>query len=457
MPDAAPAVPHRPLSVSAAFQSYNPRPTDSLERDVETTPSERSPAMKLGDARVFSVPTFSSDTAPRASTPVDRWALGRIRASVPSARLRFVLWDGFELPSTPGTRRSAPSCSGTAARCSAGCGIPDLNFGEAYMFGAVELHGDLVAMLDARSIARSGDRGRGRWWLWQRSNDERAAQRERPPPLRPRQRVLPALARSRDGLHLRVLSRRRTPRSRTRRSPRWIACAGSCGCRPGERVVEAGCGWGSLALFMARQYGVTVRAFNVSPEQIAYARDRARDEGLGRPRRVRRGRLPQRAGPVRRVRVGRHARARRAWRDYQALGARHRPLARPAAGRGLLHFIGRNQPGAAQPVDPEADLPGRVSAGASRGVRARARAVEPVGARRREPAPALRGDARALAAAVRRPRQTRWRGCSTRRSSAPGGCTWPGSQAAFTTGSMQLFQVLFARGSSNAIPWTRVS
>jgi len=30
-----------------------------------------------------------------------------------------------------------------------------------------------------------------------------------------------------------------------------------------------------------------------------------------------------------------------------------------------------------------------------------------------------------------------------------------GSQAAFTTGSMQLFQVLFARGSSNAIPWTR--
>jgi cyclopropane-fatty-acyl-phospholipid synthase len=32
-----------------------------------------------------------------------------------------------------------------------------------------------------------------------------------------------------------------------------------------------------------------------------------------------------------------------------------------------------------------------------------------------------------------------------------------GSQAAFDTGSMQLFQVLFARGGSNAIPWTRVS
>jgi cyclopropane-fatty-acyl-phospholipid synthase len=30
-----------------------------------------------------------------------------------------------------------------------------------------------------------------------------------------------------------------------------------------------------------------------------------------------------------------------------------------------------------------------------------------------------------------------------------------GSQAAFTTGSMQLFQVVFARGTTNAIPWTR--
>jgi cyclopropane-fatty-acyl-phospholipid synthase len=30
-----------------------------------------------------------------------------------------------------------------------------------------------------------------------------------------------------------------------------------------------------------------------------------------------------------------------------------------------------------------------------------------------------------------------------------------GSRAAFTTGFMQLFQVVFARGASNAIPWTR--
>jgi cyclopropane-fatty-acyl-phospholipid synthase len=50
--------------------------------------------------------------------------------------------------------------------------------------------------------------------------------------------------------------------------------------QPGETVVEAGCGWGALALHMARAYGVRVKAFNVSREQIAFARHRAAREGL---------------------------------------------------------------------------------------------------------------------------------------------------------------------------------
>jgi len=50
--------------------------------------------------------------------------------------------------------------------------------------------------------------------------------------------------------------------------------------RPGESVVEAGCGWGSLAIHMAQNYGVKVRAFNISREQVAFARERAQREGL---------------------------------------------------------------------------------------------------------------------------------------------------------------------------------
>lgn len=50
--------------------------------------------------------------------------------------------------------------------------------------------------------------------------------------------------------------------------------------QPGQRVVELGCGWGGLARYMAREYGVQVRAFNISREQVEYAREQAAQEGL---------------------------------------------------------------------------------------------------------------------------------------------------------------------------------
>jgi len=50
--------------------------------------------------------------------------------------------------------------------------------------------------------------------------------------------------------------------------------------KPGMQVVEAGCGWGSLAMHMAEHYGVQVKAFNISREQIAYAREQAGIRGL---------------------------------------------------------------------------------------------------------------------------------------------------------------------------------
>ncbi|MFO1093081.1 MAG: cyclopropane-fatty-acyl-phospholipid synthase family protein [Planctomycetaceae bacterium] len=50
--------------------------------------------------------------------------------------------------------------------------------------------------------------------------------------------------------------------------------------QPGETVIEAGCGWGGFALHMAREYGVSVRAYNISREQIRFAREAARRENL---------------------------------------------------------------------------------------------------------------------------------------------------------------------------------
>ncbi len=50
--------------------------------------------------------------------------------------------------------------------------------------------------------------------------------------------------------------------------------------RPGQNVIEAGCGWGALALHMAEFYGVTVKAYNNSHEQVKYAREQAALRGL---------------------------------------------------------------------------------------------------------------------------------------------------------------------------------
>jgi cyclopropane-fatty-acyl-phospholipid synthase len=51
--------------------------------------------------------------------------------------------------------------------------------------------------------------------------------------------------------------------------------------QPGESVVEAGGGWGGLARYLVRHHGVKVRSYNISREQVAYARARAEREGLG--------------------------------------------------------------------------------------------------------------------------------------------------------------------------------
>lgn len=111
--------------------------------------------------------------------------------------------------------------------------------------------------------------------------------------------------------------------------------------RPGERVVEAGCGWGTFALHMARRYGVTVRAFNVSAEQVRYARRLAASEGLD-------GRVEFIEGDYRGIEgpfdvfvsVGMLEHVGRA--NYGRLGAVIRRGLDPDHGRGLLHFIGRD-------------------------------------------------------------------------------------------------------------------
>lgn len=50
--------------------------------------------------------------------------------------------------------------------------------------------------------------------------------------------------------------------------------------KPGHRVLDIGCGWGGMALYLAREFGCRVEGVTLSREQLAVARERARDEGL---------------------------------------------------------------------------------------------------------------------------------------------------------------------------------
>lgn len=112
--------------------------------------------------------------------------------------------------------------------------------------------------------------------------------------------------------------------------------------RPGETVVEAGCGWGGLAFLMARHYGVKVTAYNVSKEQLAHARTRLEEEGLETQvtfieddyRNIR-GRYDAFVSIGMLEHVGKHR--------YAGLGdVIDRCLA--SNGRGLIQCIGRNAP-----------------------------------------------------------------------------------------------------------------
>jgi cyclopropane-fatty-acyl-phospholipid synthase len=380
---------------------------------------------------------------------LDRWALARIQRLVASARVRFRLWDGFEVGPAAGAPVGTIVFKNRRALL-AWVWDPDLNFGEAYMFGAVELRGDLVAMLNEIYLALGHSTPRF-WWLWQRSNDVHAA----------RENVHRHYDLGNEFYRL-WLDREMVYTCAYFPAPGWAleeaqvakmdrVCR-KLALRPGERVIEAGCGWGSLALFMARQYGVTVRAFNVSPEQIAYARDRANAEGLG-------DRVEFVEDDYRNVRGECDAFVSVGMLEHVGL-AHYRTLGTvvdrslTSRGRGLLHFIGRNRPGPLNPWISKRIFPGAYPPTLPEVFD---RVLEPwdlsvvdVENLRPHYAETLEHWRQRFDAAADEV-ETMFDDTFVR--------AWrlylAGSQAAFMTGTMQLFQVVFARGTSTAIPSTR--
>ena len=122
-------------------------------------------------------------------------------------------------------------------------------------------------------------------------------------------------------------------------------------------MVEAGCGWGALGLHMARHYGVKVRAFNISHEQIVYARERAQAEGLAS--RSSTSRMITATSPATTMRSCRSAcSSTSAVENYPELGRIAQSDACRATAAGLIHSIGRNHPAPLHPWIERRIFPG---------------------------------------------------------------------------------------------------
>ncbi len=221
--------------------------------------------------------------------------------------------------------------------------------------------------------------------------------------------------------------------------------------RAGERVAEAGCGWGALALHMAREYGARVRAFNVSREQVAWARDRAAAEGLAArvefvedDYRNIGGRFDAFVSVGMLEHVGRD--------HYGDLGGVvHRCL--EPCGRGLLHFIGRNRPAPLHRWIERRIFPG----GYPPTLRETMEVLEPYDFSVLDVENLRLHYARTLEHWLERfdRNAERVRAMFDERFVRAWRLYLAGSVASFATGSLQLFQVLFSRPQDNDLPWTR--
>jgi cyclopropane-fatty-acyl-phospholipid synthase len=288
------------------------------------------------------VDAFTTTLQPPARI-FDRWLAAHLQRAIAPAAVRLELWDG----SSPYSRDASPIGSLLVHDRAALIGLivdPDLWFGDAYTAGRLEIRGDLGAVVEALTRVTLGAptwRERVRGAL------------ERPNSLPSARRNVHHHYDLGNAFYLLWLDEDLVYTCAYFDDPQMTLEAAQHAkfdlvCRklrlqPGESVVEAGCGWGTLALHMARKYGVHVRAFNVSREQLTYARERAQREGMT-------NRVEFIDDDYRNVRgeydafvsVGMLEHV--GLRQYESLSEVVRRVVRRDGGRGLLHFIGRDAP-----------------------------------------------------------------------------------------------------------------
>ncbi len=217
--------------------------------------------------------------------PLESWLLKQLMTGIGAPAITAILWDDAEHYRPAGGSSIATLQISDRTTLWRLFTNPNLNFGDDYSRGTIQIKGDLVEFLEEVFRARA--------LHTKRSAVHRFLTRGR---TRSRHNTLDG---SRDNIHHHYdlgnefyrlwLDREMAytcayfPNQQATLEEAQLAkmdhVCRKLNLKPGERVVEAGCGWGSLARHMALNYGVTVRAYNISERQIAYARERAKREG----------------------------------------------------------------------------------------------------------------------------------------------------------------------------------
>jgi cyclopropane-fatty-acyl-phospholipid synthase len=223
---------------------------------------------------------------PRTVLPIETWLINRLMALLGEPAVSVVLWDDQEHYRGPHSPPAARIRFNDRAAFRRIFISPSLHFGEGYGAGSIQIEGSLVTGLDEIYRARVG---RGRRGLLDRYIKRGLTRQRRN-----------TLENARDNIHHHydlgndfyrlwldtemAYTCAYFPEPDVTLEQAQIAkmdhVARKLELRPGDEVVEAGCGWGGLARHFARHYGVKVRAYNISAAQIAYARKRAKAEGL---------------------------------------------------------------------------------------------------------------------------------------------------------------------------------
>jgi cyclopropane-fatty-acyl-phospholipid synthase len=380
----------------------------------------------------------------------------RVMRRVGNPDITIRLWDGSEFPIT----ERAPVA--TLEFCDRKAlwrllASPSVGFGECYTEGLLEVHGDFLAF--ANEVTRKLKRRQDDSYRWPRLKSSLHALRQNTP-LRATRNARHHYDLDNDFYRLWLDERMVYTCAYYQNEDDDLAAAQVAKldhvCRkldlqPGMTVVEAGCGWGALALHMAEQYGSRVLAYNVSRAQIEWARAQAAERGLSdRVRFVLDDYRNIEERCDRFVSVGMLEHVGRA--NYPVLGDVVRRVLTPE-GLALVHSIGRSHPRVADAWIRKYIFPGGhvPSLGEMSQIfephRFTVLDVENLRLHYARTCADWLANFEAVSARV------------TERFDETFTRMWrlylAGSSAGFQSGTLQLYQVLFARGENNAVPRTR--